>query len=941
MNYNHGATEKKWQDLWNKHKSFEAKEPDAVAVAPNSPERLRVNSQPLAPAKAGGMANNATAEASRKKKYYVLSMFPYPSGRIHMGHVRNYTLGDVVARLKRAQGFNVLHPMGWDAFGLPAENAARERGISPKAWTYDNIAVMRGELKRIGLSIDWGREFATCDVAYYKQQQKLFLDFYKKGLAYRRKSFVNWDPVDETVLANEQVIDGRGWRSGALIEKRELSQWFFKITAYADDLLQSLATLDRWPEKVRLMQENWIGKSEGAKVFFKLTAIRSAPSSKDDGATARAEETIEVFTTRPDTLFGASFIAISPAHPMAKQLAKNNPKLDAFITECNRIGTTAAAIETAEKQGFDTGLTALHPFVSGKTLPVYVANFVLMDYGTGAIFGCPAHDQRDFEFARKYNLEAIQVISPPLEGGDKGVGSSIAAYTGDGTLINSDFLNGLDVVAAKKTAIEKLKSMNIGEGVTQFRLRDWGISRQRYWGCPIPIIHCKECGVVPVPENQLPVELPEDVDFTKGGNPLDNHPAWKHVACPKCAANALRETDTCDTFVDSSWYYARFCSPHNDDAPITTSATDYWLPVDQYVGGVEHAILHLLYSRFFTRAMKETGHVGLKEPFAGLFTQGMICHESYKDENGKWLYPEEMEKHPDGTAVNVKTGKPVTVGRVEVMSKSKKNVVDPGRIIDAYGADTARLFMLSDSPPERDLEWTESGIDGAWRYINRLWRLVDEEPYVSLLKAVAVAPSGAEQSPLKKATHKTIAEVTDHLQRFAFNSAVAAIRKLTNTLEEYAASISPPLAGGDKGEGSLVAAKVITDIYETNQPRPKPLPQGEGLNVYREGVETIARLLSPMLPHIASEMWEKLGHKTMLVDEAWPIPDPALLVDNVVTIAVQVNGKLRATIECPRDYAKDRLEAAALAQDSVQRALNGSQPKKVIIVPNKIVNVVA
>lgn len=800
-----------------------------------------------------------------------------------MGHVRNYTLGDVVARLRRAQGFNVLHPMGWDAFGLPAENAARERGISPKNWTYDNISVMRGELKRIGLSIDWSREFATCDVAYYKQQQKLFLDFLKKGLAYRRKSFVNWDPIDETVLANEQVIDGRGWRSGALVEKRELSQWFFKITHYAEDLLQSLSTLDRWPEKVRLMQENWIGKSEGARVFFSVT---------------QSQQKIEVFTTRPDTLFGASFVAISPGHPMAKELAAKDAKLDAFIIECNKIGTTAAAIETAEKQGFDTGITVAHPFIPGKTLPVYVANFVLMDYGTGAIFGCPAHDQRDFDFATKYNLNIIEVIAQNGE-------AQPLPYTGDGALKNSDFLNGLDVTAAKKAAIEKLKAMGIGEGVTQFRLRDWGVSRQRYWGCPIPIIHCKACGVVPVPENQLPVVLPEDADFTKGGNPLDNHPTWKHVKCPSCHADAQRETDTCDTFVDSSWYYARFCSPHNDAAPITKSATDYWLPVDQYVGGVEHAILHLLYSRFFTRAMQETGHVGLKEPFAGLFTQGMICHESYKDENGKWLYPEEMEKRPDGTAINVKTGKPVTVGRVEVMSKSKKNVVDPGRIIDAYGADTARLFMLSDSPPERDLEWTESGIDGAWRYINRLWRLVDEAPYTDLLNAKTAAPANAKSDAVRKAIHKTIAEVTDHLQRFAFNSAVAAVRKLTNTLEEF-----------------------VSDKDAT-------------ASVYREGVEAITRLISPMMPHIASEMWEKLGHQTLLVDEAWPVADPALLVDNVVTIAVQVNGKLRATIELPRDCAKDKAEAAALAQDSVQRALNGCQPKKVIIVPNKIVNVVA
>ena len=902
MRYNPRETEQKWQELWNSKKSFEAKEPSAVAVAPTAGPVVRSTEA----------SQQQGAEQSRQKKYFVLSMFPYPSGRIHMGHVRNYTLGDVVARLRRAQGFNVLHPMGWDAFGLPAENAARERGISPKQWTYDNIATMRGELKRIGLSIDWSRELATCDTTYYKHQQKLFLDFYKKGLAYRRKSFVNWDPIDETVLANEQVIDGRGWRSGALVEKRELSQWFFKITAYADDLLQSLTSLDRWPEKVRLMQENWIGKSEGAKINFRIVsgAVAVAPLG------AEQSHSIKVFTTRPDTLFGASFIAISAGHPMAKERAKSNPALDAFIIECNKIGNTAAAIETAEKQGFDTGLTVAHPFIAGKTLPVYVANFVLMDYGTGAIFGCPAHDQRDYEFATKYGLEIIQVVQERNEATKERSDDTLSAlrpcgpsplpYTGDGMLINSEFLNGLDVTAAKKTAIEKLKAMGIGQGVTQFRLRDWGVSRQRYWGCPIPIIHCTACGVVPVPESQLPIVLPEDADFTKGGNPLDHHPTWKHVNCPSCNAPAMRETDTCDTFVDSSWYYARFCSPHNADEPVTKSATDYWLPVDQYVGGVEHAILHLLYSRFFTRAMNETGHVSLKEPFAGLFTQGMICHESYKDEHGKWLYPEEMQKQPDGTAINVKTGKPVTVGRVEVMSKSKKNVVDPGRIIDAYGADTARLFMLSDSPPERDLEWTESGVDGAWRYVQRLWRLVDEEPFASLLSTTpSVHPGEGRDPAIRKVIHKTIAEVTDHLQRFAFNSAVAAVRKLTNTLEEYAA---------DKNANGAT---------------------------FREGIEAITRLISPMLPHIASEMWEKLGHQTMLVDEAWPIADPALLIDNVVTIAVQVNGKLRATIELPRDCAKDQAEKIALSQEAVQRALNGATPKKVIIVPNKIVNVVA
>jgi leucyl-tRNA synthetase len=875
MAYDVQNTEEKWQKRWDDDQTFAAK------------------------------------EDSSKPKYYVLSMFPYPSGRIHMGHVRNYTLGDVVARLKRAQGFNVLHPMGWDAFGLPAENAARERKIHPAKWTYENIANMRGELKRMGLSIDWAREFATCDPDYYRHQQKLFLDFYAKGIAFRGEALVNWDPVDETVLANEQVIEGRGWRSGAVVEKRKLEQWFFKITAYAEDLLQEIQKLTRWPEKVRLMQENWIGKSEGAKFVFALvpdSARAVVPRAAATG-TERTAQKIEVFTTRPDTLFGASFVAISPGHSLATEWAASDAKMQAFIKECAAGGTSLVELETGEKKGFDTGRTVEHPFIKGKTLPVYLANFVLMEYGTGALFGCPAHDARDFEFATKYKLPIIPVVLPKGEDaatfklGD-------APFTDDGTIFNSEFLNGLSVDDAKRAAIAKLKSLGVGEGVTQYRLRDWGVSRQRYWGCPIPVIHCQACGIVPVPEKDLPVKLPDDADFTKPGNPLENHPTWKNVSCPRCSKPARRETDTCDTFVDSSWYFARFCSPHNETQPVTKSAVDYWLPVDQYVGGVEHAILHLLYSRFFTRAMMETGHLKLKEPFAGLFTQGMVCHESYKDEQGKWLYPEEIQKNADGTATNVNTGKPVTVGRSETMSKSKKNVVDPGRIIQTYGADTARLFMLSDSPPERDLEWTESGVEGAFRFVKKLFKMVDEAGNLLAPAVAETAEQGAKKLSAKaesarRATHKAIQDVTGNLDRFAFNVSVAKLRELANELSG--------LDGKTEGEAF----------------------------VYREGLETLAKLLQPMLPHLAHEMWERLGHKTLLANEPWPKADAALTQEASVTVAVQVNGKLRATITLPRGASKDEAEKAALSQESVQRALNGGSPKKVIVVPDKIVNVVA
>jgi leucyl-tRNA synthetase len=860
--YNFLETEQKWQSVWAERQSFK------------------------------------TAHDPKRPKYYVLEMFPYPSGRIHMGHVRNYTMGDVVARYKRARGFNVLHPMGWDAFGLPAENAARDQKIHPARWTYDNIATMRAELKRMGLSLDWSRELATCHPGYYQYQQKLFLDFFKAGLAYRKEAFVNWDPVDHTVLANEQVIDGRGWRSGALVEKRKLSQWFLKITEYADDLLSALGSLDRWPEKVRLMQENWIGKSTGAYVRFKL-AGRDA--NKQDGR-------LIIFTTRPDTLFGASFMAVSPDHPLAEQAAQSDPAAAAFIAECRAAGTSEAAIEAQEKRGYRLALEAVHPF-TGKKLPAYIANFVLMEYGTGAIFGCPAHDQRDLDFARKYGLEVTPVVLPP-DGDPKSFAVGDVAYTDDGTIYNSDFLDGLDVEAAKQAAGARLKEEGDGEATTVFRLRDWLVSRQRYWGCPIPIIHCETCGPVPVPEQDLPVLLPDDVTFDQPGNPLDRHPTWKHVNCPQCGAKARRETDTFDTFVDSSWYYARFCSPRAT-VPVEHEAVDYWLPVDQYIGGVEHAILHLLYSRFFMRAMKLTGHVKIDEPFAGLFTQGMVLHESYKDADGGWLYPEEVDKRADGSAVHVKTGQPVSVGRKEVMSKSKKNVVPPARIIETFGADTARWFVLSDSPPERDMEWTDAGVEGAWRFSQRLWRIADSwtEAFPALKQDLGAAPNafGPEALALRRAAHKTIAAVTDDIEKFRFNRGVAKIYEFANTMGEV---------------------------------KPEALTDAAGLWARKEALNTLTQLVAPMMPHLAEEIWQNLGHKKLLVETAWPEADPRLVIDDVVTIAVQVNGKLRATIELPRDADRAAAESAALGEAAVQRALDGKPPKKIVVVPNRIVNVV-
>ncbi len=824
-----------------------------------------------------------------KPKYYVLEMFPYPSGKIHMGHVRNYAMGDVVARYKRARGFSVMHPMGWDAFGLPAENAARERGIDPATWTYANIAAMRTELQRIGLSLDWSREFATCDPSYYGQQQKLFLRLMAAGYVGRKESWVNWDPVDNTVLANEQVVDGKGWRSGAPVEKKHLSQWFFAITKFAPELLTALDTLDRWPERVRTMQSRWIGRSEGARVRFPV-------QSAGPGLTE-----IEVFTTRPDTLFGMSFVAIAPEHPLAAQVASGNAEAAAFIAQCRSRGTSEAAIETGEKLGFDTGLTVAHPFRPGASIPVWIANFVLMEYGTGAIFGCPASDQRDLDFARKYGLEVRPVVLPP---GEDPATYAIAAtaYDGPGTMIHSGFLDGLDSPAAKTAAIHALMQHNAGEGVVNWRLRDWGISRQRFWGCPIPVIHCTACGIVPVPETDLPVRLPDDARFDGPGNPLDTHPTWKHVPCPRCAAPARRETDTCDTFVDSSWYFARFCSPGSPN-PIDRRAADHWLPVDQYIGGVEHAILHLLYSRFFIRALHATGALAVQEPFAGLFTQGMVTHESYRGPTG-WLLPEEIERQPDGTAIERATGAPVAVGRGEKMSKSKRNTVDPAAIIGRFGADTARWFVLSDNPPERDMEWTEAGVAGASRFVQRVHRLATS---VAALTPDAAEP-GPESKKLRRVIHRTIAAVTDALEGFAFNVAVARLHELTGALQD---------AERQNASAGLDAARF-------------------------EGMMTLARLMAPLVPHLAEEIRAILAQPgpRLICDWPWPEPDPALLTVDTLTVAVQVMGKLRATIEMPPGASDEAAFAAAAADPNVARLIEGKRMVKRVHVPGRIVNFV-
>ena len=876
----------------------------------------------------------AVHEDPSRSKYYVLEMFPYPSGRLHVGHARNYTIGDVLARYKRARGFNVLHPMGWDAFGLPAENAAIANKVHPADWTFENIRVMRDQLRLLGLSYDWDREVATCTPDYYRHEQRMFLDFLKAGLAYRRESWVNWDPMEHTVLANEQVIDGCGWRSGVPVERRKLTQWFLRITAFSDELLRAIDTLDRWPERVRLMQERWIGRSVGATLFFDIVG-------REDGG---RDDRLEVFTTRPDTIFGASFCALAADHPLIEALAADDPALTAFVAECRRLGTSAEAIETAEKQGYDTGLRVRHPFLDGVELPVYAANFVLMDYGTGAIFGCPAHDQRDLDFARKYDLPVRPVLWPDdHECLDDAAAAALPAELrarfdddpcqdlGDGrrlfhvgrkpyvdavrTTFRYDLGSLTDqrtmtVAAAKTVVITAFERAGKGEGAVTFRLRDWGVSRQRYWGCPIPVVYRTSDGaMVPVPEDQLPVELPTDIDLNAPGNPLDRHPTWKHTTCPETGEPAVRETDTFDTFFESSWYFLRFCSP-TAERPFDEAATGYWMPVDQYIGGIEHAVLHLLYSRFFTRALNRCGYRVDDEPFAGLMTQGMVVHETYQDAAGNWLYPEEVEIR-DGAPLTIAGGAPVTRGRLEKMSKSKKNVVGLEGMIEAYGADTVRLLLLSDSPPERDLEWTESGIEGAWRYANRVWRLVTE-PAAPLPPPGAPLPGpfGDAAQRLRATAHRTIAAVSDDYEGFRFNRAVARLRELTNAIADF-----KPADGGDAW-------------------------------TLRESLEILVTLLGPMMPHLGESLWQALGRSedrvgALLVDSPWPEPEPDLLVEDTVTIAVQVNGKLRATIELPRDAETSVAERTALDDPGVARALAGKPVRKVIVVPNRIVNVVA
>ncbi len=871
--YNFRTIEAKWQARWAQAQAFRALSP---------------------------------AEAGKRPKAYVLEMFPYPSGAIHVGHLRNYAMGDVMARRRHSQGYNVLHPMGWDAFGLPAENAAIKHGAHPQDWTLQNIEQMRGQLQALGLAIDWDREIATCLPEYFRHQQAMFLAFLHKGLVYRKRQKVNWDPVDQTVLANEQVVDGRGWRSGAVVETRELEQWMFRVTAYGDDLLASLDGLKGWPEKVRIMQGNWIGKSEGATIWWPIASVPDfLPEAEPGHGPNHRTDPIEVYTTRPDTLFGASFLALAPDHPLTKQIALGNPAVAKFIEACAQLGTSQAEIEQAKKVGVDLGVRVKHPFDENWELPVWAANFVLSTYGSGAIFGSPAGDQRDLDFANQYGLPFVPVVLPPGADAASHVITK-EAYAGPGLLYNSRFLDGLTTDEGIARAIAELVARDAGRPVTQFRLRDWGVSRQRYWGCPIPIIHCRSCGPVPVPAADLPVTLPPDVRIDGGGNPLARHPSWKHAPCPACGAAAERETDTLDTFVDSSWYFARFADPKNSEAPFDPALAGYWLPVDQYIGGVEHAVLHLLYSRFFCRALRDCGLLDLPsgEPFAALFTQGMVTHETYKSAAGDWLSPEEIERR-DGQLVEIATGALVQIGAVEKVSKSKRNGVDLQALVEDYGVDVLRWFALSDSPPERDVEWSTSGVEGAWRFVQRVWAAVDAHP----TRAGAPAPIGAQEESvilaLRQIAHRALAGVAEDIDAFRFNKAVARAYELLNALRQ-AEGDAPALEGA-----RLEALRILTHI------------------------------IAPFMPHLAEECWERLGFEGLVLHAPWPIPDPALLAQDLVTLPIQVNGKRRAEVRVARGMPEEMVRAAALACDELAPFLKGKALQKIVVVPDRIVNIVA
>jgi len=829
-----------------------------------------------------------------KEKYYILEMFPYPSGKIHMGHVRNYTLGDLVARYKRAKGFNVLHPMGWDAFGLPAENAAMENKTSPKKWTYENIKLMKTQLKLMGFSIDWSREFATCDESYYFQQQKLFKIFYENDLVYRKESLVNWDPVEQTVLANEQVVDGKGWRSGAEIEQKKLSQWFFKITEFSESLLEGLSDLSRWPDKVKTMQSNWIGKSIGCEIEFEIYKEDRKP----------LDQSLKVFTTRPDTIFGATFCAISPNHPFAESLAQKNKNINEFITTWQKKGLNEETIATAVKDGVFTNYYVKHPFIKDSFLPIYVANFILMDYGTGAIYGCPAHDQRDLDFAIKYKLNVIPVICP-FHLSEKEFKIKETAYIEDGRLINSDFLNGEKVDEAKKIVIKKLDQMQMGKSKVNYRLRDWGISRQRYWGCPIPVIYREDGEILLVPDEELPIKLPEEIDFSKSGNPLDHNREWKNTICSKTGLKATRETDTLDTFVDSSWYFLRFCSANNHEIPFDKDDINYWMPVDQYVGGVEHAILHLLYSRFFTRALNKSNqlNINVSEPFEGLFTQGMVCHETFKNKNGEWVYPEEVLEE-GGDLIHINSREKILKGPSESMSKSKKNVIDPEKIINDYGADAARWFMLSDSPPERDIIWSLSGIQGSWRFIQKVWSLVQKNKNVFDPDGkYKNAKKNNENQKLLKKMHTNLNDVTNSIEKFQMNVSIAKIYEIVNEIAKFN-------------------------------------PKEEDYLVLKESLEILIRIIEPMTPHLAEECWLATGHTTHLTNEPWPEVDKGFLIQETAIVIIQINGKKRGELKMVIDALEEDVLKSAMEIKNINSFLKDKKILKKIYIPNKILNLV-